>query len=108
MDKREAKREFKERKPEGGVFAVRFAGSGEVWVGSSANLPSSETGLRFMLRQGTHINRELQAAWNTHGQEGFRVEIVERFPDDLTELGRRDALRDRRKHWMETLGARAV
>ena len=110
MDKqsrREAIREYKERKPAPGIYVVRCAPSGEVWVGASRNLDSQENGLWFGLKTGGHINRAMQAAWNAHGEAAFSFEPLERLDDEtLTPMGRADLLKARERHWLEALSAK--
>ena len=108
IDKREARRTFKEKKTPKGVFAVRCASSGEVWLGSSANLDSSRTGIWFLLRNGMHHNKAMQAAWNEHGADAFQHDILENFEEDLSPMQLGDLLRDRLKHWRAELGAAAI
>src|SRR5258705_175775 len=55
MDKqsrRQAVRDFKERKTLRGVFAVCCAATGEVWVGGSRNLDQQQNSIWFGLRRG--------------------------------------------------------
>lgn len=81
--KRELVREYKERKTRRGVFAVRCAPSGEVWVSASPNLEAQQNGLWFQLRLGgAHTNRTLQAAWKQHGETAFSYEIVAELSDE--------------------------
>jgi hypothetical protein len=108
IDKREVRRTFKEKKTAKGVFAVRCTVTGEVWVGSSANLDSSRTGIWFMLRNGMHHNKAMQAAWNTHGADVFQYEVLENFEEDVSSMQLSDLLRDRQKHWRTELGAAAI
>ena len=71
MDKtsrRQAIRDFKEKKVQPGVFAIRCTPSGETWVGAAQNLESQQTRYWFGLRNGGHINRAMQAAWTAHGE----------------------------------------
>jgi len=109
MDKqsrRDAVRDFKERKTVRGVFAVRCAGSGQAWVHASRNLDSEETKLRFSLRHGGYINRGVQAAWNVHGDEGVTFEVLEVFDDEaMGPVGRGDLAKTRAAHWRAELGA---
>jgi hypothetical protein len=108
-DKREARRKYKEREaPPKGVFAVRSARSGRVWVSGSRNLPASRTGLFFMLRNSSHHNKEMQADWEAHGEESFSFEVVETFDPEIPDIAVRDALRDRPRHWAGVLDATAI
>jgi hypothetical protein len=110
MDKqsrRQAIRDYKEKKIAPGVYAVRCAASGEVWVGGSRNLDAQQNSLWFGLRTGGHVNRTMQAAWTTHGEASFSFEALERIDDeDLTPLGRADLIKARERHWLAALGAK--
>lgn len=109
MDKqsrREAVRDLKERKVPRGVFAVRCAVSGQAWVSASRNLDSEETKLRFSLKHGGYINREVQAAWNTHSEPALTFDVLEVFDDEeMGPVGRGDLAKSRAAHWRTELGA---
>jgi hypothetical protein len=110
MDKtsrRQAIRDFKEKKVQPGVFAIRCTPSGETWVGAAQNLESQQTRYWFGLRNGGHINRAMQAAWTAHGETAFDFEVLEEIDDEgLTPLGRADLIKAREAHWREALGAK--
>lgn len=111
MDKqsrREAIRDYKEKKTLAGVYAVRCAASGEAWVAGASNVETQKTRHWFSLRMGGHMNKAMQAAWNAHGGEaGLDFEIVETIEaEDLTPLGLADLIKARERHWLETLGAK--
>ena len=110
MDKqsrRQAIRDYKERKAAPGVYVVRCAATGEVWVGGSRNLDAQQNSLWFGLRTGGHANRAMQAAWTAHGEAGFSFEELERIDDeDLTPLGRADLIKARERHWQAALGGK--
>lgn len=106
MDKREARKQYKLRKTPKGVFAVRCPAAGSAWAGASNHLDTEKNGLWFQLKQGSHLNRVLQAAWNAHGEAAFRFEVLETLDDDVNPLLVKDALRERLEHWAKELGAR--
>ncbi|RAK51265.1 GIY-YIG nuclease family protein [Phenylobacterium deserti] len=109
QSRREAVRDYKERKIEPGVFAVRCAATGEAWVAASRNLAQQQNGIWFSLRLGSHMNRALQAAWNAHGAEAFRYEVLEAIEDeDLSDYSRNVLLKEREAHWLEAMGARRM
>lgn len=102
-------REYKERKVEAGIYAVRCVVSGEVWVGATPDLSTRQNGVWFSLRQGSHRERGLQAAWNAHGVDAFVFERVEAVDvEGLDRFGRDSRLKDRREHWIETLNAKGL
>ncbi len=108
IDRKEASRKFKERKPSRGVFAVRCTATGQVWVGSFANLEAMRNRLWFSLGLGAHRDPALQAEWNAHGEAAFQYEILEKFDDDLCAIEVNDRLKQRKRHWAGRLGARAL
>ncbi|MFL5297737.1 MAG: GIY-YIG nuclease family protein [Phenylobacterium sp.] len=109
MDKqsrREAVREFKERKVQRGVFALRCAPAGRVWVAASRNLDQQQNSIWFGLKSGGYANPEAQAAWREHGEAAFAFEVLEAFDDEaLSPIGRADLAKARAAHWRSELGA---
>lgn len=78
-----------------GVYQIRNIQTGELYIGCSKNV-----GVRWgphvsLLRNNRHHSSRLQAAWNEYGEENFALEIVEQCD--------KSSLRDREKHWIETL-----
>ncbi len=106
QSRREAIRDFKERKVQRGVFAVRCAPTGQVWVAASRNLAQQQNAIWFGLKAGGYVNREAQAAWTAHGEAAFAFEVLEVFDDEeMTPIGRADLAKARLAHWREALGA---
>lgn len=100
-ERKEAARNFKERKPSAGIYAIGSNATGRVWIDSSMNLEAAQNGQFFQLRQGLHRNKDLQAAWNTEGEAAFIFKVLERLPDDTSELNLRDLLLECKRHWAE-------
>lgn len=104
--KRQLARDYKERKVTPGVYAIRCASTGEVWVAPSRNLDTQQNGIWFGLRLGSHPNKALQAVWNAEGETAFAFEIVERIEEeDLTPYLLDALLKERIAHWRAKLGA---
>lgn len=108
MDKRKARSDYKSKKTPKGIFAIRCTSSGAVWVSASDHLDTAKNGLWFMLRHGSHYNKQLQAEWNTQGEPTFEYQVVETLDEDVPALSLRDLLRERQKHWESELGAAKV
>lgn len=112
MDKtsrREAIRQYKERKVPVGIFVIRCLPTGETWVGASRNLDGQRNSSFFGLRLGSHRNREMQAAWKAHGEDAFEFSIVELLEDEeVGPIGRDTWLKERERHWMAELSARSA
>ena len=99
-------REYKERKVVAGVYAVRCVASGQAWVGATPDLSTRQNGVWFSLRLGSHRDKTLQAAWNTHGADAFVFEAVEAVDTEgLDRFGRDSRLKERRAHWITALNA---
>jgi hypothetical protein len=107
-DRTERKRaiaEYKGRKRRAGVFAVRCAETGHVWVGASPNLDAAKNGLWFVLRSGSARNAELQAEWQAHGEAAFSFEVLEALGDDVAPMLAADELKQKKRDWAGREGA---
>jgi hypothetical protein len=100
-DRKEAARQFKERKPSTGIYALRCSTTGRTWIESSPNLDAAQNSQFFQLRQRLHRNKELQAEWNAHGEASFSFEVLENLPEDTPSLNLRDLLAERKRAWAE-------
>jgi len=103
--RRQAIKDFKARQVPRGIFAVRCAATGRVWIGSSPNLDAARNSLWFFLRHGYHFDKALQAEFNAHGDQAFHYEILEKLDDDLPPLAVKDLLKEKKLHWAAKLGA---
>jgi hypothetical protein len=103
--RREVIREYKERKPRRGAYAVRCRPTGDVWVGSSMNLDATRNGVWFALRHGSHLDKGLQSVWNAQGEPEFEYEILEQLDEEVSPLAVRDLLKERKAHWLAQFGA---
>jgi hypothetical protein len=106
--RKQAIRDFKERKPNRGIFAVRCSATGLVWVGSSPNLGATRNRVWFGLRLGSHHNPSLQKEWNLHGEPAFQYEVLETLNDDVAAMGVSDLLKEKKGQWVARLGAQPL
>lgn len=60
-----------------GVYQLRNQVNGKVFVASSMNLDGAYNKETFVLRLGTHMNKELQKDWTQYGEEQFVFEVLE-------------------------------
>ena len=98
----------RERERAVGIYAVRCAGSGEIWVGQSRSLDAVRNRLWFMLQLGSGPCTAIQAAWQRFGADSFTVESVERLPKDTPAYAEAKLLKERLGYWRERLGAASV
>jgi hypothetical protein len=101
--KKDLIREYKERKTRSGVFAIRCLLEEILWTGTSRDLDAQQNGVWFQLRMGNHMNHALQKAWNRHGAEAFRIEILEVVEDENAEIIGL-LLKEREALWREQSG----
>jgi len=107
-EKREAARQFKERKVPAGAYSVRCPASSEVWVGISRNLDAARNGCWAALRMRAHRVPGLQAAWDSHGEPAFEFEILEAIDEDLHPLAIPDLLKGLKASWLAKLNAQPL
>jgi hypothetical protein len=108
IDRKQAARDYKLRKPPRGIFAVRCADAGKVWIGSSMDLDKAQNKEWFILRNRSHANAAMQAEWNSRGENAFQYEVLEKVADDVSALRINDVLKEKRRQWMDRLGAEPV
>ncbi|MBI1239727.1 MAG: GIY-YIG nuclease family protein [Alphaproteobacteria bacterium] len=108
IDKRAAIAAYKEKKTRAGIYAVRCAASGEVWVGASPTLDAVENRMWFELKMGERSNPSLLAAYQAHGREGLAYEELEVLKPEEDAYLRRAQLKDRAAHWCAALSAKAL
>jgi hypothetical protein len=103
--RKDAIREYKQRAPNRGIFAIRRVATDRAWVGASRNLDASRNRAWAALRQGQHQDRALQAEWNTHGEAAFDYEVLEKLEDDVLPMTISDLLNEKMREWAARLGA---
>lgn len=74
---KELKAEYKLMKFPAGVYQIRNTKNGKIFIDSSTQLDKVWNSKRFQLELGGHPNRNLQADWNTFGEENFVFEILD-------------------------------
>ena len=82
-----------QQKPEvAGVYALICNASGHLYLGASGDLKRRRLAHFSALRNGTHLNRRLQAVYNQHGLETFSWNVLELIQRQ-SETERDEALR---------------
>jgi hypothetical protein len=83
--KKELKEQYKQMKPDMGIFLVRSNKTNKCYIETSQNLDAFINRTLFQLNYGSHPNKELQKAWNEDGAATFTVEILEKLKYDKDE-----------------------
>lgn len=76
---KQLKQEYKQQPRRLGVFLIRNAINDKIFLGSGRDLTGIMNRHKFELEHGSHVNRSLQADWNTLGSNHFAFEIVEQL-----------------------------
>ena len=105
LDRKAVTAAYKERKSVPGIFAVRCAGTGQVWVGQTPDLTTAPNRIWFALRQDCSRNRSLQSAWNAQAGEGFMLQELERLDDEDRGYVLDSHVKARLVFWRATLDA---
>lgn len=102
--RKELNREYTERVKPSGVFQVKNIVSNKVLLGSSLNLEGSLNKHKFMLKIGSHLNKDLQKDWDELGAEKFVFEILEQVQvKDDPNFNLKDELALLEMIWLEKL-----
>ena len=102
--RKEIHREYKERVKPSGVYQVKNMANGKVLLGSSLNLEGPLNRHRFMLKIGSHTNKELQKDWDEFGPEQFVFEVLEEVKViDSPNFNLKDELTLLEEIWLEKL-----
>lgn len=104
--KKELKEQYKQMKPQMGIFIIRSNINNKCHIESTSNLRSTMNGAKFKLEAGNFPNRELQKAWNEQGEANFRIEILENleYDKDESKTDYADDLALLQMEWEEKLG----
>lgn len=61
-----------------GIYIIKCEPTGKVYVGSSIRPSARIRDHKAVLNKGTHHNKYLQNAWNSHGSDAFTFTVVQR------------------------------
>jgi group I intron endonuclease len=59
------------------IYKITCVKNNKFYIGSSTNKTQRWAKHRRELRTGKHINKHMQASWNTHGEDSFLFEVIE-------------------------------
>jgi len=99
--------QYKQMKPEMGIFRVRLKDGSKCFLETSQNLKGKMNAVRFQLDMGSHPNKDLQRDWKRYGPERFAFEVLELLPyaKDETKIDYSEELAILKHIWEERLQA---
>lgn len=83
--KKELKQQYKQMKPQMGVFIVRCNVDKKCFIQATKDLRGVMNGCLARLSGGGHPYLELQKEWNKLGADNFTIEILEELSYDADE-----------------------
>lgn len=83
--KKELKLQYKQMRPQMGIFIIRSNFSNKVYIEATQDLKGKINSVKFKLIAGAHPNRELQKDWNNFDAGNFTIEILENHEYDQDE-----------------------
>ncbi|AHF06485.1 GIY-YIG nuclease family protein [Desulfitobacterium metallireducens] len=83
--KKELKLQYKQMRPDMGLFIIRSQMNSKCYIEASQNLKGAMNSSQFKLEGNSHPNRELQKEWNEQGAENFMIDILENLEYDKDE-----------------------
>ena len=69
-----------------GILMIKSNINNKCYLEGTQNLKGTINGIKFRLKFGNFINRELQKEWKEHGEENFTIEILEKIDYDKDDL----------------------
>ncbi len=108
--KKELKLQYKQMKPEMGIFAVRTKENDKYYLEATKDLKGRINSTRFKLEFGSHPNKALQRDWKEHGKAHFTIEVLENltYAEDDTKTDYEEDLTLLHMIWTEKLAKRGI
>lgn len=97
--------QFKQMKPDMGIFWIRAKETKQYFLETSQNLKGKINSITFQLNAGAHPNQELQHEWRKLGADAFQIEILEllKYDKDESKTDYSDELAILKLLWEEKL-----
>jgi len=101
--KKELTREYKETALAAGIYRIHNTVAKKSLVVSATDLKTIN-GKRFQLQMGGHMNKALQADWNSYGEPAFEFEVLETLKENRDPaFDKKAALKTLESKWLEQL-----
>lgn len=103
-ERSEIKRQYKQSRPDMGVYQIRNRMNGRLFIDSSKNLEGSEKSRLFQLRQGKIVfSPELQKDLHEFGADNFEFSVLEVLPKPVSDANVARQLLTLKLQWQEKL-----
>gem|GEM_PF-124491 len=82
QNRKEISRQYKAAIQPMGVYRIKNSANGKIFVASSKQVDKICNRELFQLRNGLHLNKEMQQDFNQHGEQNFTFEVLEYLEPD--------------------------
>lgn len=65
-----------------GIYTITNIINGKIYIGFAKNFQGRYRNHFYKLRNGVHKNKHLQSAFDKNGEENFRFEVLEEYPNE--------------------------
>lgn len=104
INKKEIKKQYKQTLLPVGIYQVKNKVSGKIFIGSGKNLPGNINRNKFQLKNGLHINLELQKDYSEFGEDNFTFEVLDYLDiKDAPDSDYTEDLNTLEEMWLEKL-----
>jgi hypothetical protein len=83
--KKELRMQYKEMKPDMGIFTIKSKLNSKCYIQATQDLRGVLNSTGVKLQAGMHPNKELQKEWNDFGSDNFTIEVLENLEYDKDE-----------------------
>jgi hypothetical protein len=102
IDKKALKKQYKQSVPPMGIYQIKNLLNGKVLIGSSRNLTGKINSIRFQLKLGSCMNKELQKDYDQLGEEKFSFDVLDYLkPKEDPDYDYSEDLKVLQNMWME-------
>lgn len=102
--KKELRQQYKQMKPDMGIFAVINKSNDKYYLETTPDLKSKINRTEFSLYNGSHPLKALQHDWQKHGADSFEIKILEQLDyDDDSKTDYTEDLELLKRIWFEKL-----
>jgi group I intron endonuclease len=77
MDRKEKIKKYKQTIQPMGIYQIRNLNNGKIYIGSAMNLQGKINSHKFQLKNGLHLNKEMQKDFVEVGADAFSFEILD-------------------------------